>query len=210
MTLIAPRPTRGPHRLRLSELGPVRGGYVEPRRGATEPGGDFLAFQASDIAPGGAIAWATLPRITPAFDGTRYLVRDGDILVPLRAVRPEAVVIQDPPPSVIAADHWAILSPDPDVVESDYLAWYLNHRAAAARLEALMQGTKLRFLSLKVLRDFEVEIPPLEVQRRIARAHALHERVTELEEQLAAARRELVDTLTLTALRRTGNTTTDE
>jgi hypothetical protein len=40
-----------------------------------------------------------------------------------------------------------------------------------------MRGTKLQFLSLTDLRAFEIELPP-RVQRRIARVHALKERVS--------------------------------
>lgn len=174
---------------------------MAPGRSVADPGGRFLALQAGDIAPDGTVEWASLPRVTPVFDASRYRVREGDVLVPLRSVRPTAMVARGVPPQVIAAGHWAIVSPEPGFADPDYLVWYLNHWRSVKRLEALMQGTKLRFLSLTALRDFEIELPPLELQRRIARVHALNERVTGLERQLAAARKELVDALTLAALR---------
>lgn len=198
-----------PRHLPLAGLGPVRGGYVAPGRSAADAGGRFLALQAGDIAPDGTIAWAALSRVTPVFDASRYQVLEGDVLVPLRTVRPTAVVARGVPPEVVAVGHWAIVSAEPGFADPDYLAWYLNHPATAARLSSLMRGTNLRFLSLTALRDFEVELPPLEVQRRIARAHALNERVVELERQLAAARKQLVDSLTMAALRGAAEPETD-
>lgn len=195
-----PRPSL--RHLPLAGLGSVRGGYVAPGRSDARPAGRFLALQARDIAPDGTILWATLSRVTPVFDPARYRVEEGDVLVPLRTPRPTAVVVRDVPADVIAVGHWAIISPEPGSADPDYLAWYLNHPTTAARLGGLLRGTKLKFLSLKELRALEVELPPLEHQRRIARAHALNERVTELERQLARARKELVDTLTMAALRR--------
>ena len=193
-------------RLPLAGLGQIRGGYVLPSRkiirGASGGGPRYLALQASDIAPDGTIVWGALSRVTPRFDATRYRIREGDVLIPLRSARPSAVVARDVPPDVIAMGHWAIVSPEPTVADPDYLVWYVNHPATAARLNGLMRGTSLRFLSITALRDFEVELPPLDLQRRIARVHALAERVTDLERQLAAAREQLIHSLTHAALRR--------
>jgi hypothetical protein len=130
----------------------------------------------------------------------RYRIRDGDLLIPLRAARIVAFAPQDVPPDVIAVGHWGILTPDPMLVDAGYIAWYLNHPATAPRLQAVMSGTSLPFLSLGALRAFEIELAPLELQRRIAHTDALNARVVELEAQLADARQRLVDHLTLAAL----------
>lgn len=187
---------------RLQDLGPLRGGYVASSATVDHPGpGRFSALQAGDITARGRVDWSTLRYVEPVRDGERYGITEGDVLLPLRSTRNIAVVARDVPPNVIAVGHWAIISPDPELVEPDFLAWYLNHPATAPRLAALMRGTKLRFLSLTDLRAFEVELPALRVQQRIARVHALNERIAGLERELAHARRQLVDTVTMRALR---------
>jgi len=140
--------------------------------------------------------------VEPIFDPSRYQVREGDVLIPLRSARPTAVVARHVPPDVIAVGHWAVISPEPTVADPDYLVWYINHPATAARLNWLMRGTSLRFLSIGALRDFEVELPSLDLQRRIVRVHTLARRVTDLERQLAAVREQLLHSLTYAALRR--------
>jgi hypothetical protein len=188
-------------KMKLEDLGPLRGGYVASSATLDEPGpGRFGALQAGDITAEGTIDWSTLRYVEPIRDGERYGINEGDVLLPLRSTRIIAVVARNVPPDVIAVGHWAVLSPDPSLAEPEFLAWYLNHPATAPRLGALMRGTKLRFLSLTDLRAFEVELPPVAVQQRIARVHALNERITGLEQELAYARRTLVDSVTMRAL----------
>jgi hypothetical protein len=193
-----------PLRIRLGELGVVRGGYVAP--GATidqEDVGNPRALQASDLAADGSIAWAGL-RFAQLTGGVeRYAIREGDVLLPLRSARINAVVAPAVPFPVAAVGHWALMSVDPHMVDPHYLAWYFNHPATSLRLNALSQGSNLKFISLGALREFEVELPPLRMQHQLARVHALHQRVAQLEERLAYLRRQYIDTLTMNVLRRT-------
>lgn len=188
--------------VRLEDPGWLRGGYVASKATADRPGANYLrALQATDVAADGTIDWDALRFVTGDIESDRYGVIEGDLLLPLRSARTTAVVARRVPPGVIAVGHWAILSPNPELAEPDFLRWYLNHPATAARLAGLMRGTKLQFLSLTDLRGFEIELPPLDVQRRIARVNALHERVSGLERELARARKRYVDTVTISALR---------
>lgn len=192
----------GTLRIPLDAVGAVRGGYVASKATADHPGANYLrALQAADVTAHGAVDWNTLRFVAGVSDGDRYGINDGDVLLPLRSARTTAVVAREVPARVIAVGHWAIVSPDPALVDSEFLAWYLNHPATAARLAGLMRGTKLQFLSLTDLRNFEAELPPLEEQRRIARVHALNRRVDTLEQQLATLRKQYVDAATLAALR---------
>ena len=186
----------------LQHLGDLRSGYVA-REGLVECGrqGGTRALQARDVAPDGSIAWPALRCVNAVSNAQRYAVRDGDLLVPLRAARIVAIAVHDVQEAVIAVGHWGILTPDPLRADADYLAWYLNHPATAARLRGVMSGSSLLFLPVGALRDFEVDVPPLDVQRRIAHVDALHARVVELEAQLGEARRQLVNEITLAALR---------
>jgi hypothetical protein len=188
-------------RIPLVALGAMRGGYVASKATADHPEANYLrALQASDIAADGSVDWNALRFVAAVSEGGRYGVNDGDVLLPLRSARITAVVPRQVPAGVIAVGHWAIVSPDRELADPDFLAWYLNHPATAVRLAGLMRGTKLQFLSLTDLRGFEIELPPLDVQRRIARVHALNERIAGLEQELAEARKQYIDAVTMEAL----------
>lgn len=194
----------------FEKLGEFRTGYVA-RVGLVNCGvsGGVRALQARDVAEDGRIAWQTLRCVKGIRHPGRYRIRDGDLLVPLRATRIKAVVLHDVPKEVVAVGHWGILTPDPARACAGYLAWYLNHPATWSRLQAAMSGTNLTFLSVSALRAFEIEVVPLELQLRIARADELHARVAELDAQLIDARRRLFDHLTMAALH-TGDGPTTE
>lgn len=189
-------------RVALQQLGNMRGGYPARRPPETRARQGWTpVLQAGDIRSDGSIPWDELCWVEAKPFPEKYVISEGDVLLPLRAQTPRAVVARSVPNAIIAVGHWALITPHRHIVTPSFLAWYLNHPLTTARLFGLMRGTKLKFLSLTALRDFEIELPPLEVQHRIARAHALNARVTELERQLAGARKQLVDTLTMAALR---------
>lgn len=192
----------------LGQVGHVRGGYVA--HSATTDrvtAATTRALQVSDVAPDGSVDWSTLRFIEPVRDAERYLIRGNDVLVPLRSTRTSAVVTRDVPADTIAVGHWAIITVDSTQVDPNFIAWYLRHPVNALRLSRLAQGTKLQFLSLATLRDFEIELPPITLQQLIARAYRLKRQIEALEQELAAKRTQMLDTGTLAVLQfaTTGN-----
>lgn len=184
----------------LGEIAEIRGGYIAPASSPSGVEGTVRGLQASDVGPDGSIAWPAVRAVSAPRDPGRYELREGDVLLPLRSMRMAATVARHVPTGVIAVGSWAMLTPRAEQAVPDFLAWYLNHPTTARRLGKLSQGSSLQFLSLGAIRDFEVELPSIEVQHRIARAHQLESRVSELEQQLAYARKQLVDAITMAAL----------
>jgi len=157
------------------------------------------------LAADGSVAWRTLPRVVPQGTSDRFIINEGDVLVPLRSARISSVVARGVPPKVIAAGHWAVITTGPEVL-AEYLSWYLAHPSTAQRIRNLAVGSKLPFVPLAALRDLEIEVPPLQVQRRIVHAHALHQQAAELEQKLSRAREQYVNAVTRAALDRSANT----
>ena len=187
----------------LTEISTIRGGYAGPDAVTDDPGPDRLrALQTRDLSIDGSIAWHGLAHSRPVRDGERYLINEGDVLLPLRSARLRALVARGVPSGIIAAGQWALITPQPGVVDPDYLASFLNHPATLARLSRVVQGGTLPFLSLAAIRAFEITVPLLDTQHHIARANALHARVTHLEQQTADARTRLVNAITMHAVLR--------
>jgi hypothetical protein len=189
-------------RMRLDEVGRIRAGFVGSR--AYEDFGTRYqrALQASDVATDGSIDWDALGVVTASDYASRSAVREGDVLLPLRSARVTAVVPRRVPRGVIAVGQWAIVSPYPGIADAEFLGWYLNHPVTVGRLAGMMRGTKIQFLSLKDLRGFEVDLPPMGEQQRIARVQVLTERIARLEQKLARARKQFIDGITMEALHR--------
>ncbi|MHB1191948.1 MAG: restriction endonuclease subunit S domain-containing protein [Longimicrobiales bacterium] len=186
-----PRP---PRRFALDEIGVIRPGFTQ--REASKPqfaDRYWRSLHARDVSEDGSVVWGELSHLAAPTDLDRYEVHAGDVLIPLRSARVQAVSWPSIPAGVVAVGHWAVLAPNPDLTTPDYLVVYLNQRTARARLSALQRGASIRFLSMKDLREFQVDIPPFPVQDQIVRLHALQVRVTRLERELAQARAMLVE-----------------
>jgi hypothetical protein len=195
----------------LSEIAHVRGGYASPAPPPSLASGDEVRFlQASDLATDGTVIWKDVGRARVEGDMTRYVVREGDIVLSLRSARLTASVARHVPGTVVASGQWALITPDASRLDADFLVWYLNHPTTASRLSRLTQGTKLQFLSLASLRNFPIAVPSIALQRRIARVMSLHTHTVALEQQLADTRARLISALTMDALLRTANPTSAE
>jgi hypothetical protein len=211
-------------RVPLGDIATLRSGYVpsaaearerkrqedEERRrpGAltlkgTEPT-RTLGLQPSAIQPDGTVAWGEVVTLLPVRGAERYEIREGELLLPLRSQRIQSVVARDVPNGVLAIGQWALIGPDPDQADAEYLVWYLNHPQTRARLAGTMVGTSLQFLTVTTVRDFEVKLPNLATQRRIGRIAQLTARVSRLERRLADERQQLADAVAMAALHAAG------
>jgi hypothetical protein len=192
----------GLQRIKLNEVGVVRGGQIataEPAgRSAPEA---WRALQAGDLDAEGSVDWSALRWVIPAGAGERSVIREGDVLVPLRSTRVGALVARNVPPRTIAIGHWAIITPSA-LVLPDYLAWYLSHPSTERELSGNTFGSNLTFVRLSVMRELEIEVPDLETQRKIVRVQSLHRRQAELEQQLTGARTQYINIITKAALER--------
>lgn len=192
----------GAQTLALEMVCQVRGGYVSSGSANRMSGATSLrALQPSDLAEDGSVAWDALRSVPEMRDWGRYAIREGDVLLPLRSARLAATVVANVPFDVMAVGHWALLSPDAGLLTPAYLAWYLNHPEIAPKMRSLTKGSNLQFLSLSALRSFELEVPPIAAQRRIARVYACNERLKRLERELSATRQHLIDAATMQAVR---------
>jgi len=212
-------------RVQLGEIAELRGGFVPSAAEATERARleeeIRLRPESADVAvdpwgsrglmpraigADGEIAWGDVVVMLTVRNADRFLIRERDVLLPLRSQSLLVAVAIDVPFGVLAVGQWAIITPNPNVCIPDYLAWYLNHPQTRARLMGAMTGTSLQFLTLRTVRDFEVELPSLTLQRRIGRVATLTRRAAKLERDLTNARRTLVDAATMDALVSASNT----
>lgn len=101
----------------------------------------------------------------------------GDLLFALRG---DIGMVRQVPPRLVGANiHRGIarLSPNPDSVDSSYVLHALQATSVASEIHQRVTGSALKELPINQLRKLRIPVPPLEVQRAIARflnLHALH------------------------------------
>jgi len=176
--------------VKLGDVGLVLSG-LSPRGGLQASENGSLAIQLGDISANGEIDLRSLVRIADNGVASKHFVGQGDVLFRSRGMHTIAVavgaVFKEP---AIAVMPLFIIRPNPDIVDSKYLEWFLNQPAAQRHFDQGAAGTSLRMIRKDVLESVNLDLPPLSVQRVIAELADLASRERALSHLLADRRHE--------------------
>jgi hypothetical protein len=176
----------------LSAICDVRIGYTARQGLKTTPGG-IRAIQLRDLHEEDDLDPASAPLypLDPSLK-QRYSAGAGDLLFRSRGNRNTAVMIApDSTEAVVAVLPLIVLRPNRDVVDSRYLAWFINQPRTQRYFHRYARGTRLRMIPKACLDNLEVELPDFGTQRLIVEIHALARREHTLAHQLADKKLEL-------------------
>jgi len=84
-----------------------------------------------------------------------------------RGHRLDAVAVPELPPNTIATGYSFILRPNLRVMLPEYLAWSLNQPDSRASLRPFHRGGHIPMVSRSDVEELRIQVPPLDVQRRI-------------------------------------------
>lgn len=181
----------------LGQIATLRAGYPFRSSIKADPDGTVALIQGRDVD-------ANRLRIAPAQDGlaqissngirnlAEHLLRTGDVILMARGPRNYAVPIGEISGQAIVPGSFHVLRPDEKLVLPPFLAWWLNQNASQTFMKANNSGTTIPMISLDVLRALPVQLPTLDVQRRVAELNSLIEQEHNLMDQLSTARRDLL------------------
>jgi type I restriction enzyme M protein len=199
-------------RIQLGEIVRLQTGY-RPSASQLKVGGTGHAIPVSAMdsdrlhidqfeVPGPGRLWLNeLDAIDPGAGKPDQVLQEGTVLMLNRGRRLTAVPItQDyvQPKTMIGEAlvlyYFYILSPDPNRIMPEYLAWLLNEGPLAAEIERVAQGGTLPYLKSQNLLELEIRLPPLETQRAVVdiyelelKHHRLTQRLAEKIQQRSAA-----------------------
>ncbi|MBP2032734.1 restriction endonuclease S subunit [Clostridium algifaecis] len=104
----------------------------------------------------------------------------------------KAIVIGENHKGKLITSNFAIIEFNQNEIDSFYFTWYFNeHPKVERQLRVAMQGSIIRALSIQMLRELEIAVPPLDIQKKIGRVYHLKKR----KEKLLFERNILEDTL---------------
>ena len=122
-----------------------------------------------------------------------YFLQIDDVLIATRTRPPRAAVVVETSARMVPTQNLAMLRPDPDVIDGAYLAAYLSTPEALAVLDRQYdQSAATPLLSLGNLKQIEIPVPPLDVQRQIGRLALGFEQEEEAALSLLNERRALI------------------
>lgn len=165
----------------IREVCTIQTGYTA--RGRLQPAtrGGLPAIQMGDFSQGGHIVPERLTRVD--FDGKpeKFLVGPGDVLFRSRGEKNIAVSLDDRfVERAVAVLPIYILRPRTDVIQPEYLAWIINQAPSQRYFDRIASTTTIRMVPRSSLEMLEIQVPSLELQRKITaldtltgREHAL-------------------------------------
>jgi restriction endonuclease S subunit len=184
--------------LELNSLGKLRTGYSATKKIEVLPENAThwtipIRAISKDLQQ---IEWSNLEPIQFQGDASRYLVKNGDVLISIRSIF-VAIYIDKIPDNVLVNHNWVIFSPFKRL-NPKYFVWWFNHPTTKQYLARFISGSALvSFFSLSKLKELKVPIPTLKQQSAIATLHQLRQRERELIQKLEKKREMLFNALTL-------------
>lgn len=166
--------------------------------------GAVAYFQVNNLTENGRIDEGQLVYVQEStnIDRNDYL-QSGDILLPAKGSKFScAIVTENYNNASVASSSLFVIRITGDKVLPEYLQWYLNLPRTQWELEKGATGTNISSLSIKYLRKLKIDLPNLDVQKKIVALKILEEKESEILNQLMIARKRLVQSVTKNILRK--------
>lgn len=156
----------------LSEIAKIDSGKSFRHRIDDDPYGNCVVIQMKDVsyenqAIDGSPQSISLDDVNP-----EQLLDKGDILFMAKGNNNFAIEYNLDQPAV-AVSLFFVIKPNRNIVNPQYLTWYLNSPTAQAYFSENRVGATVGNIRIDVLRNMEIEIPKLHLQSQIARLNQL-------------------------------------
>lgn len=188
---------------KLGELGDLRSGYsARQKADVVDPDEAthwLLPIRLIPEANPYDIDWSQLDPIIFSEDDPKYLLKDGDVVFPMRGLNMKAVYLDKPPEKVLIFNNLAVFSPEKRVA-GKYIVWWFNHSQTQRQLSRLVMGSNQIFIPISKLRQLDVPIPTLEIQQKIIDLEGLRWQEKKLYQTLESKREQLYEALTMKIL----------
>lgn len=159
--------------------------------------GILPCLQVSNITLEGDIDEEQLVFVKNGLSAEEHLLGAGDLVLPAKGQKfSSAIISQNFNNGIVASSSLLVIKVSDDRVLPEYLHWYLNLSRIKWSLEAEATGTNILSLSIKALREFPIELPDLETQKKIINLNKLQKEEQIKMRQLGVARKKLIEALT--------------
>ena len=127
----------------------------------------------------------------------RHLLEDGDVLLIAKGENNRACLYQEEIGKAVASSTFFVIRLTEGKVIPEFLHWLLNTAYMQAVLSSLSRGTHISSISKKILSKMEIQIPPLEQQKKVLRMQSLWEKERSLTSELIELKEKYYETLLL-------------
>jgi restriction endonuclease S subunit len=177
----------------LKDIAALSIGHLFSSKVEHDPSGTVQVVQMRNIGEGELDLTEALLIQDAGVIKPQYRLQVGDILLRTRNTPNTAAIVGKDFGDAIAASPIIMIRVNPKKVDPGYLVWFLNHPLGQSRLQQMSRGSSMQMINKSALADFEVDLPPMLVQRRIAQVAELQRQERKIVGQLAAKRQQYLD-----------------
>ncbi len=159
----------------------------------------FPVIQVKDVSSDRAIGWNGLKEAVIRLRSREGIVRAGDVLLRAKGSPHYALYIEEPKRLAVAASQFFILRVngqnrliEPKKLLPSYLAWYLNQSPVQYHLNRCSAGTSIKIVNKRAVSEIPIEIPPIDIQKKIVSVYNLSVREKELLTRIQQAKEKLI------------------
>ncbi len=156
----------------LIEIAKIDSGKSFRHRIDDDPNGNCMVIQMKDVSHENQTIDGSPQSISLNDVNPEQLLDKGDILFMAKGNNNFAIEYNLDQPAV-AVSLFFVIKPNRNIVNPQYLTWYLNSPTAQAYLAENREGASVGNIRIDVLRNIEIEIPDLNRQDQIAKLNNL-------------------------------------
>jgi hypothetical protein len=146
------------------------------------------------------VQWSNLIRFAPFGNTSKSELRQRDVLFLAKGQDNFAYLVNTNVTNTLAANTFYILRANPESIQPDFLAWWLNQTPAQEYIKLNRSGSSLPFLSVSALSHLEVPVPDIEMQRKIGELEMLRKKEADLLDLYLTKKSALVEAVCLNAI----------
>lgn len=189
--------------LKLKDIASIRVGYHTRGKIEPDPKGKFPILQIKNLKEDHTFNPDDLIMIDPGRNVNDFIIKKKDILFLSRGWRNFAFMVDTTAHNVIAAYYFYIVRIENQSILPEYLTWYINQAPARNYIKTMArQGSAIPIVPKSAIENLPVEIPSLDIQRKIMELDSLYLRERQILEQISKAREKLIRAVCIQAVRK--------
>jgi len=171
----------------LKEICEIRTGY----QGRKEEGDLYKLINPTELSNNGLIDLENAKEFGNNYIDSKFILKHEEILFKAKSSNYTASVFKGKFENLVPSVHFFILNIKENLKEEvlpDYISWYLGEEKAQKHFKALATGMAMATVRKSDLEELIVTIPPLDIQKKIAKVQELFRKEKFLLEELVALR----------------------
>lgn len=158
------------------------------------PSPDTVYLQVNDFDADGVIYDTAKPTISTTAKNKGHYLNTGDLLFAAKGTKNFCAIFTKNDEKRVASSSFLVIRiAKSNIVEPEYLNWYLNLPSTITLLSSNAVGTSIPSITKAILEDVEIPLPPITTQQKIVDIAKLQKKERQLREAITAKRQQIID-----------------